>query len=160
MTDLASSRADTSLEPAAEAAPGLWRRSAGARQFVRHLLEMIIAMLVGMMAFAPVWIFAFDRLGWQPLSARPALDALVMATNMTIAMLAWMRFRGHSWAPTVEMGGAMYAPFLVLLIPLQLGLITGPGLMMLGHLLMIPAMIAVMLLRRGEYTHHHSSSGR
>jgi hypothetical protein len=43
-----------------------------------------------------------------------------MATNMTIAMSAWMRYRGHRWAATAEMAAAMYLPFIVLLFPLWL----------------------------------------
>lgn len=125
------------------------------RGFLRHLGEMILAMVVGMMALAPLWSITFDRLGWTPLSQRPALNAMVMATNMTIAMSVWMRVRRHGWAATAEMAAAMYAPFLVLLVPLQLGLLSGAGLMMLGHLLMIPAMVAAMLWRRDEYTHLH-----
>lgn len=134
------------------------RRWATNLSFVRHLVEMIVAMIIGMIAFAPIWDFAFSRLDWTPLSQRPALNAIVMATNMTIAMTAWMRFRGHRWAATAEMAAAMYVPFLLLLIPQQLGLISGSGLMMLGHLLMIPAMIVAMLWRKSEYTHNHHAA--
>jgi hypothetical protein len=128
---------------------------AASRSFVRHLVEMTVAMIIGMIALAPIWDFAFSRLNWTSLGQRPALNAIVMATNMTIAMTAWMRFRGHRWAVTAEMAAAMYVPFLLLLIPHQLGLISGTGLMMLGHLLMIPAMITAMLCRKNEYTHNH-----
>ena len=74
-----------------------------------------------------------------------------MATNMTVAMSAWMKIRGHGWRPIVEMGAAMYVPFLVLFVPLALGLIDTGALMLWGHLLMLPAMAGAMLLRPHEY---------
>jgi hypothetical protein len=41
-----------------------------------------------------------------------------MAISMTIPMVAWMRYRRHSWRNSMEMGAAMMlpaVPFLVLL---------------------------------------------
>ena len=81
----------------------------------------------------------------------PYSAALIMATNMTVAMSAWMKVRRHGWRPIAEMGAAMYVPFLVLFVPLALGLIGTGGLMLWGHLLMLPAMAAAMLLRPHEY---------
>jgi hypothetical protein len=51
------------------------------------------------------------------------------------------------------MGAAMYLPFLVLFVPLALGLIGEGALMLWGHVLMLPAMAAAMLLRPHEYAH-------
>ncbi len=45
------------------------------------------------------------------------MAALVMATNMTVGMTVWMRYRAHGWPAVGEMAAAMYAPFLLLLIP-------------------------------------------
>ena len=64
-----------------------------------------------------------------------------------------MKIRGHAWRPIIEMGAAMYVPFLVLFAPLELGLIGSGALMLWGHLLMLPAMAAAMLLRPHEYAH-------
>ena len=78
---------------------------------------------------------------------------------MTIAMSAWMRYRGHRWAATAEMAAAMYLPFVVLFLPLWLGLLTPIGLVVAGHVLMLAGMAAVMLLRPTEYAAqagHHS----
>ncbi|EMY32321.1 hypothetical protein D477_020778 [Arthrobacter crystallopoietes BAB-32] len=139
-------------------APAVTRRSA-IWNFTRHYLEMVAAMIVGMVALAPVWNWLFDALGVAALFDRPDLGSLVMATNMTIAMSAWMKFRGHGWAPITEMAAAMYLPFIALFFPLWAGLIDGHTLMTLGHVLMLPAMALAMLLRRAEYTrphgHHH-----
>jgi hypothetical protein len=123
--------------------------------FVRHYLEMVVAMVLGMVILGPLESALLTRLHWPPLHAVPELDALVMATNMTVAMAAWMRYRGHGWAATNEMALAMYLPFLVLFPPLWLGS-TAPATMLTGgHLLMLPAMAGAMLLRRDEYTGHH-----
>jgi hypothetical protein len=55
----------------------------------------------------------------------------------------------------VEMDAAMYLPFVVLLVPFWTGAISGTTLSVAGHLLMLPAMLAVMLRRRAEYSAHH-----
>ncbi|MCG2621912.1 hypothetical protein LVY72_08270 [Arthrobacter sp. I2-34] len=123
--------------------------------FTRHYLEMVVAMIIGMAALAPVWSWATDALGVSAVFDRPDVAALVMATNMTLAMSAWMLYRGHRWAPIAEMAAAMYLPFVMLFPPLWLGAISGHTLMAAGHLLMLPAMALAMLLRRSEYTHAH-----
>jgi flagellar biosynthetic protein FliP len=51
----------------------------------------------------------------------------------------------------------MYLPFVALLVPYWLGGISGDMLMMAGHVLMIPLMLAAMLWRRGDYSHHHGT---
>jgi hypothetical protein len=118
------------------------------RHFARHYVEMVVAMLVGMLVLGPV-----EDLVWPGLTARADVGVMVMATNMAIGMGAWMRFRGHSWRGVAERSAAMYVPFLVLLVPFWAGGIGEHTLMMWGHVLMLPAMAAVMLLRPDEYTH-------
>jgi flagellar biosynthetic protein FliP len=76
-----------------------------------------------------------------------------MATNMSVGMAAWMRFRGHSWRGIAEMSGSMYLPFVVLLVPYWAGMVGEGALTTWGHVLMLPAMAAVMLLRPEEYAH-------
>jgi hypothetical protein len=125
----------------------------GASRFGRHFAEMVVAMAVGMVVLHPLWMFVLDNVGAAGLMNNPYTGALIMATNMTVAMSAWMRVRGHRWRPIVEMGAAMYVPFLVLFVPLTLELIDSGALMLWGHLLMLPAMAVVMLLRAHEYAH-------
>ena len=127
------------------------RLSAG--KFARHFIEMVAAMAVGMLVLHPVWMVVLDALGAAGLMHNPYTGALIMATNMTAAMSAWMKVRGHRWRPIAEMGAAMYVPFLVLFAPLALGLIDAGALMLWGHLLMLPAMAVAMLLRPHEYAH-------
>jgi flagellar biosynthetic protein FliP len=123
-------------------------RARQVRHVVRHYLEMVVAMVVGMVVLGPVW-----SLVWPGLSAHVAAAALVMATDMAIGMGAWMCFRRHSWGAIAVMSAAMYLPFLVLLIPLWAGLITGGTLLVAGHVLMLPAMALAMVWRRNEYLH-------
>ena len=124
-----------------------------ARKFALHFAEMVVAMAIGMVALHPVWMVVLDALGAGELMDNPYTGALIMATNMTVAMSAWMKVRGHRWRPIAEMGAAMYLPFLALFVPLALGLISEDALMLWGHVLMLPAMAAAMLLRPAEYAH-------
>ena len=109
-------------------------------RFARHYVEMLVAMFVGMMLLGPLW-----TLVWPGLDARADLDALVMATDMAIGMAAWMLVRRNSWSHIAEMTGAMYVPFVVLLVPYWMGMISGDVLMTGGHVLMLVTMAAVML---------------
>jgi hypothetical protein len=122
------------------------------RRFVRHYLEILVATLAGMVVLGPVESMLLNPIGWAKLLAHFETYTLVMATNMTVAMAAWMRFRRHGWAAIAEMAVAMYAPFMVLFPPLWLGVLSATGLMVLGHVLMLFAIAAAMLRRRDEYT--------
>jgi hypothetical protein len=127
-------------------------RGQALRRFVRHYLEIVAATVAGMVVLGPAESMLLNPIGWAGLLAHPETYALVMATNMTVAMAAWLRFRRHGWAATAEMAVAMYAPFMVLFPPLWLGVLSVTGLMVLGHVLMLFAIAAVMLRRRDEYT--------
>jgi hypothetical protein len=128
------------------------RRRPALRRLVRHYLEIVVAAVAGMMLLGPAESMLLNRIGWAELLAHPETYTLVMATNMTVATAAWMRFRGHGWAAIAEMAVAMYAPFVVLFPPLWLGMLSATGLMVLGHVLMLLAIATAMLRRRDEYT--------
>ncbi|WP_447007733.1 hypothetical protein ACRAKI_15230 [Saccharothrix isguenensis] len=121
------------------------RTRAGWR-FTRHFLEMVVAMVAGMVVLEPVWSFA-----WPGLADVVTAHVLVMATNMSLGMALWMRIRRHGWAGIAEMSAAMYVPFLVLLPFHWTGLLSEMALMTAGHVLMVPAMLVAMLRRRHEY---------
>lgn len=124
------------------------------RQFVRHFLEMAAAMIVGMVLLGPLWALAFADLGWSELLAHPIGAALAMATSMTIGMSGWMIYRRHRWVSVAEMAAAMYLPFVVLFVPFWAGVLSGDGMLVAGHVLMVPAMLIAMLHRPDEYTRH------
>lgn len=130
-----------------------WTRSTVWR-FGRHYLEMLVVMLLGMAILGPLASVALDPVGWRTVRAVPELDALVMATTMTVPMTAWMRYRRHGWAATGVMAAAMYLPFVVLFPLLWLGVLAPTGMLAGGHLLMLPAMAVAMLLHRDEYLGH------
>jgi hypothetical protein len=128
------------------------RSRAPRRHFVRHFVEMVVAMVVGMVVLG---LALKPLLGLSDVFQRADLSALVMATNMTIGMSLWMRYRGHGWASIAEMGAAMYVPFAVLLVPFWAGVLPGHMIMIGGHALMLPAMAVAMLHRRAEYAGGH-----
>ena len=128
--------------------PSLRSRRSTAWHLVRQNLEMVVAMLIGMVA-----LVLLQRLAWPSLNFYSDVGVLVIATDMAISMGAWMRLRGHSWRGIAEMSASMYAPFIVLLVPYWTGAISGAELMAWGHLLMLPAVALVMYLRRAEYLH-------
>jgi hypothetical protein len=123
---------------------GRWR-------FLRHYLEMVAAMLVGMVVLGAAVRGVLALAGLTFPAQVPELAALEMAFDMSVGMVAWMRLRGHGWASTLEMAGAMLAPAVALLPLLWLGVISGDALLVVQHLAMLPLMYLVMLRRRGEY---------
>jgi hypothetical protein len=56
-----------------------------------------------------------------------------MATAMSISMVAWMVYRRHRALLTVEMVAAMFAGFLVLLLPLWAHVISAGTFMVAAH---------------------------
>jgi hypothetical protein len=119
-------------------------------RFILHYVEMVVAMFVGMFALGPLWSLAAPGI-----TDDPAAAATVMATNMTIGMGVWMAIRRHAWLRIAEMAAAMYLPFVALLVPYWLSAISGETVMIGGHVLMFPAMLAAMLWRRDEYSMGH-----
>lgn len=124
-------------------------RTRATLRFTVHFAEMIVAMVVGMLALGPLWDLAAPGL-----PARADVDAIVMATDMAIGMALWMAVRHHPWPRIAEMSAVMYAPFAVMLVPFWSGWVSGHAVMMAGHVLMVPLMLAAMLWRRAEYSRH------
>lgn len=119
--------------------------------FVQHLVEMTIAMFVGMFAIGMPAAMLWDALGWTVLDATVP-KTLLMATYMTLGMSIWMLVRGCSWPAIGEMGLAMFIPFVMMYPFYWAGWVDGMAIMIVGHVLMVPAMIVAMLLRRDEYS--------
>lgn len=119
-------------------------------RFIRHYIEMAVAMGVGMLTLGPVWSWL-----WPGYDQNTTVNALVMATNMTVGMVAVMVWRKHSTPAIVEMSAAMYLPFVVMLVPYWFGAVSSHAVMMAGHGFMFATMLAAMLLRRQEYLGHH-----
>jgi hypothetical protein len=126
-----------------------------AKPFLRHYAEMVAAMFPGMGVLG----IAMAAMGtsWHALTEDvPALMFMGMATAMTLPMVGWMLYRGHSWRANAEMSAAMFVPTFAVIGLLWTELLTDTGaLMAVEHVAMLLAMAGVMLLRPAEYIHHH-----
>ena len=131
-------------------------RRTARRNLVRHFLEMVAAMIVGMAVIGMcVRVICGVSGQWDFYLGHAGLRALVMTANMTIGMAVWMRHRGHDWGAIAEMGGAMFVPFVLLIGPFWAGALSEGALLGVMHLLMLPAMAVAMLRRRDEYAGDH-----
>jgi uncharacterized membrane protein YfcA len=119
--------------------------------FWRHLLEMLGAMLIGMIAGAAVFLSIVQVTWEEALIQYPVQALLVMAVSMTVPMVAWMRYRHHEWRSSVEMGAAMALP-VIPFICLVLFDVTKGAVCSLYCAATILAMLGVMLYRREEYS--------
>ena len=125
----------------------------GVRRFVLHLGAMVALMYVGMMAVDPLYTRVARPFGsMYPATDWPVLSAVVMTAAMAIPMIPFMRWHGHSRRHIGEMVGAMASPSLVAVLLHLLGAVQAEALAGIGHAAMVPAMLASMLYRRGDYT--------
>ena len=122
--------------------------------FTRHYLEMVAAMLLGMVTLYPLWLLATDGATDGSWVHRTEVELVAMATAMTVPMVLWMRHRGHAARPTIEMAVAMYAGLVVVFPFLWVGWLGEMGVMMTGHVLMPLFMLGAMLWRPEEYVCH------
>jgi hypothetical protein len=136
------------------------------RHFARHLGEMVIAMVVGMMVLGALDRGILAAAGTSVSAVRdsaPEVVALMMAFNMTVGMTVWMRLRGHSWARVADMAAAMFVPAVGAIVLFWCAVIPSGSIFAVEHAAMLPAMIAVMLLHRDEYSrpaHVHLTTAR
>jgi hypothetical protein len=134
------------------------------RHFIRHYVEMVAAMFAGMIVLDPPagWALGAVGSGWSELqSDAPALMLLAMAVTMTVPMVGWMRYRGHSRRANAEMSASMILPALAAAALLWAGLVTGIGaLLVIEHVAMLLSMLVAMLLRREEYSGGASHAAR
>ena len=141
--------------PAASTVPGgraRVRRVSGWR-FIRHLLEMVVAMMLGMGAFG----LALAVVGEPPGYANLLVEYGLMGAFMAAPMVAWMRHRGHPWRDGAEMTAAMLGPMLAPVALVEMGAevpgLSEGSLMVLSHVAMIGGMVALMLYRFDRYAH-------
>jgi flagellar biosynthetic protein FliP len=114
--------------------------------FVRHYLEMVLAMAAGMMAYAMLFGRGMAFTGYR--------DEALMAAFMTVPMVAWMRYRGHTWRQAAEMAAAMVVPMAVVVI-LGAGRpgVSDRAIGVASHAAMLLGMLALMVVRRADYAH-------
>jgi flagellar biosynthetic protein FliP len=131
----------------------------GIRTFVLHVLEMLLVMAIGMGVFSALAAFLFSVAG-SSLMAQPGwLRVALMGVNMTVPMVLWMLLRGHTAAQNAEMAASMLVPSALAALFVAAGTFTTATGFVVQHVVMVPAMIGVMLLRYDEYAHHGSHRG-
>jgi hypothetical protein len=144
---------DAAAGPAATASPEKdgWVRArlAAGWRFTRHLLEMVVAMMLGMGIFG-LTLAAF---GEPPGYANLLVEYGLMGAFMAAPMVAWMRFRGHPWRDGGEMTAAMVVPMLAPVALVQVGVLTEGSLMVISHVAMIGGMVVLMAYRFDRYAH-------
>jgi hypothetical protein len=125
------------------------------KRFSRHVIEMTVAMLLGMavlgMAFRALHVALFGTGFDAAWHEHTELAVFAMTFNMTLPMVVLMRYRGHAWDRCGEMAAAMFVLAFTLLVPFWLGPLSADAVLPLEMALMLPTMIAVMALRFDEY---------
>jgi hypothetical protein len=121
--------------------------------FALHLGEMLLAMVAGMVVLGTALEGVLALFGTSMSAGSPALHAAVMGFNMTAPMAWWMHHRGHPAQHNAEMAGSMLVPTAAAMALYWAGAIAGDAVLVVQHVVMIPAMVAVMLWRRGHYSH-------
>jgi len=125
-------------------------RAHDAHGFGRHLLEMGLAMMVGMMVSAAIFLTAVGMTAEEGMREHAVLFVVLQALGMTVAMIAWMRHRRHNWRSSSEMATAMVGPAVPLICLRLLDVISGP-ICSLYCLTTLVAMVALMFYRRSDY---------
>lgn len=130
-------------------------------RFMVHFGEMCVAMCLGGVLLS-LAVFELAALMGQPdLDQRaPGLSTLVIAVNLAVAMVVWMRFRGMEWRPTLEMAGSSVAVGIVMTSGYWAGIVPESAILGAICLPVCVAMLPVMLFRFPLYANHHSPRNR
>ena len=123
-------------------------------RFLLHFLEMQIPMGLGMLPWhllvrelraSPSYAAAFQR--------GSELSSLGHGLFMTVPMVAWMVLRRHGWRHSLEMGAAMLAPGVVIIVVCWLGADAyWPWLIGLASPAATLGMLVYMFYRRDHFT--------
>jgi hypothetical protein len=117
-----------------------------------------MVMCAGAAALSLLFFGAASLLGYTDLlRTAPELVVLVIALNLSVPMLAWMRYRGMAWQPTLEMAGSSMVVGLALIAAYWMDLIARTSLVEVQTSLACPVMLAVMLARFRLYSGSHSA---
>ena len=126
-------------------------------RFALHLAEMCMVMCGGALVLSALFFGAAAALGYDDLPrTAPELSVSIIAVNLSLPMLLWMRFRGMDWKPTLEMSGSTLAVGLLLIAAYWTDVLARDSLVEIQTSLACPVMIVVMLLRFRLYAGGHS----
>ena len=124
-------------------------------RFALHVMQMGAVMCASVFLLGLLTIGVGTVLGWtDPRLSAPVLSAVVVTLTLGGSMVAWMRFMGMAWRPTLEMVGSTLLAGAVMVIGYQLGIVPAVELATGVCGLACVAMIAVMLPRFGMYSSH------
>jgi hypothetical protein len=120
--------------------------------FARHLVEMMVAMWLGMPLGRVLFAAIYGSGSNAAVRQHDIAWTLLMAAAMTVPMVAVMRYRGHSARSAAEMAAAMIAPAVPFVVLSASHVIGGPvaGPYMGASMI---AMVALIVYRRNEYRH-------
>jgi hypothetical protein len=127
-------------------------------RFALHLLEMCMVMCAGAAVLSVLFFGSAALLGYTDLlETAPELSVFVIALNLSVPMLAWMRYRGMAWQPTLEMAGSTMVMGLALIVAYWMDLVARTSLIEIQTSLACPLMLAVMLARFRLYSGSHEA---
>ena len=127
----------------------------GRRRFLRHFVEMLLAMFAGMLVLGGITELVFAAAGGSLSDAPGSVRVMLMGFDMTVPMVAWMSYRGHSRARNAEMAASMIVPTLAAAALAAAGVLSSAAALGVQHAVMIPAMLGVMLWRYDDYSRAH-----
>jgi hypothetical protein len=115
---------------------------------------MVAVMAVGMLVAGAVFLSVVGLKTWDEVTSQyPTQALLAMAAGMSIAMVAWMLFRGMGWKNSYEMAAAMIVPVVPFLFLVWFG-ITESAQCAAYCAVTLVAMYGLMRYRRAEYGMH------
>jgi cytochrome bd-type quinol oxidase subunit 2 len=118
--------------------------------FGRHIVEMFLAMMAGMMVGAFLLATAIGTTVSEARREHAVAWVIVMAFDMAVPMVAVMLYRGHSRRSAGEMAAAMIVPALPI-VALQLSHVVSGEVGRAYMPVSMVAMIALIVYRRSEY---------
>lgn len=126
-----------------------------AARFGLHVLEMCVVMCVSLALLGLLVVATTTVLGFSDVRKEaPELSALVVAAVLAGAMVAWMRWRGMEWRPTLEMAAPALVAGVLMVAGYWMGIVAQRDL--IGGVCGVAClgMIAVMLFRFRLYSAH------
>jgi len=121
-------------------------------RFLAHAIEMCLVMCFAAIVLNVVFFEGAWLVGQADLrTTAPEVSFVFLTLSLAVPMFFWMRYRGHAWQPTIEMGGSVIALALVLVAAAAAGLVLSTEVFDIMTRLACPAMIAAMLVRYDLY---------
>jgi hypothetical protein len=123
-------------------------------RFLLHFLEMQIPMGLGMFVYA-VWIRQLRASPSYAVAFQRGSDLSIILDGllMTVPMVVWMLVRGHDRRHSIEMGAAMLAPGIAIILLGWIGVGAYlPWLAKAACPIMCLGMLVYMLYRRDHFT--------